>query len=228
MNTTEKQNFEALAYEQLKQAIIKGIYPPGAQIIEESIANQLNISRSPVRSAIKMLEAEGFLEKHPNRRMYVAHGSLKKTLDALYIRKALEGIAAYQAAYNHTEEDVLSIRSILEKMKEGCSSNDSFTLLRLGIDIHKAVYNATKNPQLTHIGINVLEQEAMFSFKSLSTEGSRMQDSYVEHTLLAEAIFQRNAPLAEERARAHIDVLLQRVRRTYDEKQKNDSLLIHY
>lgn len=228
MNQNERASFENTAYQQLKQAIIIGIYPPGSQIIEESIASQLGMSRSPVRSAIKRLETEGFLEKRANRRMYVTNGDLKRTLDALYIRKALEGMAAYQAAMNHTEEDFRAIQSALDQMKECCSSDDSFQLLRLGTDIHKLIYYATKNKQLTQIGINVLEQESLFSYKSLITGPSRIQDSYAEHSALAEAIFVGDAALAEEKARAHIDVLIVRVLHTHKNAPQSHSLLIQY
>ena len=98
MNATngneKKVSLENIAYEQLKNAIVVGIYPPGIQIVEEQIANQLNISRSPVRIAIKRLEAEGFLDRYSNKRIYVAFADAKRTIDALYIREALEGMAA--------------------------------------------------------------------------------------------------------------------------------------
>ena len=87
MNATngneKKVSLENIAYEQLKNAIVVGIYPPGIQIVEEQIANQLNISRSPVRIAIKRLEAEGFLDRYSNKRIYVAFADAKRTIDCL-------------------------------------------------------------------------------------------------------------------------------------------------
>ena len=228
MNNNEKVSFENTAYEQLKQAIIRGIYPPGSQIVEELIAAQLNMSRSPVRGAIKRLEAEGFLDKRANRRMYVTHGNAKRTLDALYIRKALEGISAYQAAISHTDEDIVAIQSILNQMKDCCDKDDSFNVLRLGTDIHKAIYHATKNKQLINLGINVLEQVSLFGYKSLRESPSRIHESYAEHAELAEAIFAGDGHLAEQKARDHIEVLIKRVLRYHNEEQNGTPLLIQY
>lgn len=58
----KKTSYEAIAYRELRNAILTGIFPPGYQVVEEHISSQLNMSRSPVRSAIKRLETEGFLE----------------------------------------------------------------------------------------------------------------------------------------------------------------------
>ena len=225
MNSSDKLNFESTAYEQLKLAILKGLYPPGAQIIEETIASQLNMSRSPVRSAIKRLEAEGFLEKRANRRMYVTHGDITKTINALYIRKALEGVAAYQAALNRTEEDILAIRAGLEQMK---ICDDSLKLLRLGTDIHKLIYIASKNTQLATIGTNILDQVSISSYKSLSAGPARIHDSYVEHAALAEAVFAQDAKLAEQKAREHIDILIDRAVSAYNAEYHDNDLLISY
>jgi len=228
MSRNDTANFENTAYMQLKQAIIKGVYPPGSQIIEESIASQLSMSRSPVRSAIKRLETEGFLEKRTNRRMYVTHGNNKKALDALYIRKALEGVAAYQAAKNFDEEDAKALCTALEEMKESSSSGDSFRILRLGTDIHKLIYAAAKNDQLARLGVNILEQVSLFSYRSLNTGTARVQASYREHAALIEAILSRNAALAEQKAREHVDVLIDIILRSRSEEQGTSSLLIQY
>ena len=225
MNPSEKLNFENTAYEQLKLAILKGLYPPGAQIIEETIASQLNMSRSPVRSAIKRLEVEGFLEKRTNRRMYVTHGNITKTINALYIRKALEGVAAYQAALNRTEEDIQNLQAILDQMKV---CDDSFKLLRLGTEIHKLIYIASKNTQLANIGTNILDQVSISSYRSLSAGPTRIHESYVEHAALAEAVFAQDANLAEQKAREHIDILIDRAIRSYNEEDRDNDLLISY
>ena len=102
-STNSRETLENRAYEALKTAIVTGVYPPGAQIVEELAASQLAVSRSPVRSAIKRLQAEGFLERYPNKRIYVAMADAEKTKNALYIREALEGMASRLAALRPEE-----------------------------------------------------------------------------------------------------------------------------
>ncbi len=223
----KKHDLESVAYEQMKMAIVQGVYPPGFQIVEEMIANQLNMSRSPVRIAIKRLQAEGFLEKHANRRMYVTLADSKRTLDALYVRKALEGIASYQAALNRREKDVMNIRRLLKEMdqwKDG--GEDVFHLYKMTVNIHRLIYAAANNPQLERIGVNALEQESVFSYRSLVLDHSRIINAYSEHTSIAQAIIDQNADLAEFYAREHIDQLILRVQNASREGASNGQLLL--
>ena len=107
----KQDTLESRAYEALKTAIITGVYPPGGQVVEELVAKQLEMSRSPVRIAIKRLQAEGFLERYPNKRIYVAMADAQKTVDALYIREALEGMASRLAALYRDDTDVEQLRA---------------------------------------------------------------------------------------------------------------------
>ena len=216
VSVAPKQDLEGFAYEQIKTAIVKGIYPPGYQIVEELVADQLSMSRSPVRTAIKRLQTEGFLEKRTNRRVYVALGDHQRTVNTLYIRKALEGVAAYQAAMNRTEEDLEEIRRRISEMVQYYKDGDAFMQLRMGIEIHRTIYLISKNELLAQIGINALEQESVFSYRSLNNDAARADRSYHEHTAILNAIIEQKADLAEQKAREHVDRLIERVR--YDDR----------
>ena len=207
----QKQDLEAVAYEQLKAAIVKGIYPPGYQVSEELIADQLGMSRSPVRTAMKQLLTEGFLEKRSNRRVCVTFGDYKRTLNTLYIRKALEGTASYLAAINRNNDDIAEIENLISRMDHYYETNDAFKLLQLGIEVHRIIYIAAKNDQLARIGINALEQESIFSYRSLSNDSMRSARSYQEHCAILNAIISRKADFAEQKARDHVDRLIERV-----------------
>ena len=100
-----KGDQETLAYNELKRAIMEGLYPAGYQVVERTLSELLDMSRTPVRSAIKRLEAEGFLERGTNRRIYVVLPDDRELLDTLYLRMALEGMASRLAARNGTQED---------------------------------------------------------------------------------------------------------------------------
>lgn len=216
-----KQNLESIVYTQLKMAIVKGVYPPGYQIVEELIAEQLNMSRSPVRTAIRQLQAEGFLEKRANRRVYVTLGDYRRTLNTLYVRKALEGIAAYQAAINRANDDIQRINALIDEMGQYYKEDDAFKLLQVGIEVHRVIYVASKNDLLAQLGINALEQESVFSYRSLSNDSMRAARAYQEHTSILNAVLNREADLAEQKARDHVDRLIERVQST-DREQASD------
>lgn len=215
MNATKesekKVSLENVAYEELKNAIVVGIYPPGIQIVEEQIANQLNISRSPVRIAIKRLEAEGFLDRYSNKRIYVAFADAKRTIDALYIREALEGMAARLAAVNRTPEHIAKLQALFAEMEEAQSKQETFVLYQKGVNVHRLLYAAANNPQLERIGINTLEQESVFSYRSLLRDNGRSQAMHSEHRMIAKYVMEQDADRAEEAARYHIRQLIDRL-----------------
>lgn len=226
-NLEQKRDLETLAYQQLKMAIVKGIYPPGYQITEEIVAAQLNVSRSPVRTAIKRLQTEGFLEKRSNRRVYVTLGDYKRTINTLYVRKALEGMAAYQAAVNRTDEDITVIKRLISEMGYYYKEDDSFKILQMGIEVHRVIYMASKNDLLAQIGINALEQEAVFSYRSLNNDSMRASRSYREHMAIMNAVLEQEAELAEQKARDHVDRLIERVQAAApDNAEGNSGLLL--
>ena len=140
----KRGDLESRAYSELKSAIVTLVYPPGAQVVEDVVAKQLNMSRSPVRIAIKRLQAEGFLEQRSNKRIYVALINNKRTLDALYIREALEGMSARLAAKNATDEDKIHLKSMLSDMEELLQQNNIYELYRMGFDLHKKIFYISK------------------------------------------------------------------------------------
>lgn len=205
-----QETLESVAYEELKSAIITGIYSPGSQIIEETIAAQLNMSRSPVRSAIKQLEAEGFLQKYPNKRIYVTRGDAQKTLNVLYVREALEGMAARLAAINHDDQDIEKFNQLMKEM-DGCvEEGNILQAYRSGFRMHYAIFDAAKNSDLRRLAGITLEQESVFSYRSLQQDSQRVKATQEEHTNIVMAILSRDPDKAEELARAHIHKLIRR------------------
>ena len=206
----KRGDLESRAYSELKSAIVTLVYPPGAQVVEDVVAKQLNMSRSPVRIAIKRLQAEGFLEQRSNKRIYVALINNKRTLDALYIREALEGMSARLAAKNATDEDKIHLKSMLSDMEELLQQNNIYELYRMGFDLHKKIFYISKNDQLARIGINTLEQESVFSYHSLHQSLTRAVNAHQEHIIIADHIIKGEKDAAEEAARKHVHHVIDR------------------
>ena len=202
---------ENIAYKEIKNAIVTGGYPPGAQVVEDVIATQLNMSRSPVRIAMKRLQAEGFLERHDNKRIYVTIADQKRTLDALYIREALEGMAARLAAEHGTQEDKEQLRDLVAEMEARLKEENIFELYQLGIEMHKKIFHITQNVQLERLGINTLEQESVFSYRSLQQSLNRAVTAHEEHVRIATYVIEGDGDQAEKEARQHIHQLIDRV-----------------
>ena len=207
----KKGDLEDLAYTELKNAIVTGSCPPGMQIAEDMIANQLNMSRSPVRVAIKRLQAEGFLERRANKRIYVTFANEKRTLDALYVREALEGIAARLAAVSRTEDDIKQLQAIMSEAEELIQQNNIYESYRIGFKMHKKIFCIARNEQLSRFGIITLEQESVISYRSLQNSLDRAKIAHQEHEIIVNHIITGNADEAEAAARQHIVRLQERL-----------------
>ena len=179
---------EEKAYEKLKDAIVMGKYPPGYQIVEIALAAKLEMSRSPVRIAIKRLEGEGILERRSNKRYYVAHANKERTMETLYVREVLEGLAARLAASRRSRELYLE-----------------------SVRFHKLIFRIARNSQLEKFGVVNMEQEAVFSYRSLFQNNNRTFQAHTEHKEILRCIIQKDCDGAEKAARNHIKVLIQRV-----------------
>lgn len=216
---------ESIAYEELKNALIIGVYAPGSQIVEEVVATQLEMSRSPVRVAIKQLEAEGFLEKHSNKRIYVARGNARKTISILQIREALDGMAARLAALNRDEEDMQQFQRLMAEMDACVDDKNVLSAYRAGFRMHYAIYNAGKNAELAKMASSVLERESITSYRSLQQDTQRVSASQSEHAEIVKAIIEQDAETAEQLAREHIRKLIRRAEQLAEQESTQTSLL---
>ena len=99
--------------ETLRQAIQDGVLKPGERLMEIPLAEELGVSRTPIREAIRKLELEGFVVMVPRRGTYVANISLKDITQVFEIRSALEELAAGLAAERITEEEIETLERML-------------------------------------------------------------------------------------------------------------------
>lgn len=120
-----KKNLTEIAYDTLKQQILENYIRPGTMLSEKSVAQDLNMSRTPVREALKMLKSEDFLDIKDGVGTYVKTISRKDIEDAYEVRKSLEILAAKTSIYNISETEVDELENrfleIKEKYQQGFS-----------------------------------------------------------------------------------------------------------
>ncbi len=102
------------AYNTLRSGIIEGVYPPGSRVTEQEIAASAKVSRTPVREALRLLEAEGLLRFVPHQGAFVTRWSEQDAEDIFELRAMLEGHAARLAAGKATVEDAQQLRQLAE------------------------------------------------------------------------------------------------------------------
>ncbi len=205
-----------IVFESLREAIIGGVLKPGERMMEIQLAEEMGVSRTPVREAIRKLELEGFVVMIPRKGAYVAGISLKDINDVFEIRAALEGLAAGLAAERMTEEELEQMERLLVRKAEIIENNDLESIVEVDTDFHATLYKASRNERLIQILNNLREQIQRFRTTSLAVPG-RMKDALEEHRKMVEALSERNVTLAQSLATEHIEnaenVMLEALRR---------------
>lgn len=193
-----------IVFEHLREAIIKGALRPGERLMEMQLAEEMGVSRTPVREAIRKLELEGLVIMVPRRGAYVSDLSIKDVAETYEIRGALEALAAGLAAERINEDELEEIERILVKISESIEKNDIKATIEHDEAFHAILYRASHNDRLVQIINNLREHIQRFRSTSLGTPG-RLKAVLFEHRKIAEAISERNAELAQQLAQEHIE-----------------------
>lgn len=193
-----------IVFEALREAIIEGRLPPGERLMEIQLAEQLGVSRTPVREAIRKLELEGFVVMIPRKGAYVADISIKDISEVFEIRRALEGLAAQLAAQRIKDEQLENLERLLVRIAETIENMDLDRCIELDTRFHEVLYAASGNERLQYMVNHLREQIQRCRAQSLAHPG-RMRQALEEHRAIVEAIASRDAELAHSLAEEHIE-----------------------
>lgn len=187
---------------QLRQRIIQGEYSPGERLIEETLAEEFGVSRNPVREAIRVVEAEGFVHVLARRGAVVVSPDVDTVEDLFAVRSVVEPLSARLAADRATDEQIGSLREILADSQRATEANDYPTLAVLNSQFHVGVIEASGNRWLSSMTTS-LYHHVQWVFRMGAHD--RAPHSWVEHVELADALTARNPEWAERAARQHVD-----------------------
>jgi len=193
-----------LVFESLREAIIQGRLKPGERLMEMQLADEMGVSRTPVREAIRKLELEGFVVMIPRKGAFVAGISVKDIVDVFEVRAALEALAAGLASERITADELEELERSLVQIGELSDKDNVGAIVENDINFHDIIYKACRNQRLIQIITHLKEQIQRFRTTSLSQPG-RLRDALVEHRGIVEAISDRNAEVAQNLAREHIE-----------------------
>jgi len=193
-----------MVFESLREAIILGRLRPGERLMEIQMAEEMGVSRTPVREAIRKLELEGFVAMVPRKGAYVADISVKDIVDVFEIRAALEALAAGLAAERITADEMELLERSLVQISKSSTGDNINAIVAVDINFHDIIYQASRNQRLVQIITHLKEQIHRFRMTSLSQPG-RTKVALDEHKIIVEAISDRNIELAQQLAREHIE-----------------------
>ncbi|MDD4170948.1 MAG: GntR family transcriptional regulator [Syntrophomonas sp.] len=193
-----------LVLDAIRSAIINGTLQPRERLMEIQMAEELGVSRTPIREALRKLELEGFIVMVPRKGAYVSDLSFKDIADVFEIRAALEGLAAGLAAERITDDELETMERLLVGKQEAITAGDIDKLVEVDTSFHELLYRASRNVRLATIISNLREQIQRFRLTSLSFPG-RNKESLLEHKQIVEAIQARDTQLARQLAQEHIE-----------------------
>jgi DNA-binding GntR family transcriptional regulator len=189
-----------IAYAVLREAILTGILAPGARLRADELARQLGVSKTPVREALRKLQAEDLIEMSNGNALSVKVLSEKQLLEIYYTREALEGMAARQAAENAGSIDLTNMREVLDDLEAALKSSKLDDIRKFTGEFHLAVFKAAHNDFLYDLLKSLQEKIRNHRTTTMSVPGR--DDEVVAFCRdLLHAIEQRDPAAAEHVAR---------------------------
>lgn len=208
-------------YTRLRDAVIgMNIYDDDAdlRLDERSMADQLQVSRTPLREALTRLERDGFIEIRPRKGVYVVRKTLDEILEMIVAWAALESMAARLAAQVATDAEILALRKHALRHSESSSQADMSEYSEANIQFHQMILEMSGCKLLAEMADGLFMHIHAVRRRALE-ENDRARRSVVDHLGIIEALEARNADLAAGRVREHTMRLHTHVRRVWSRFQ---------
>jgi DNA-binding GntR family transcriptional regulator len=191
------------AYAAIRTAILSLQLEPGEPLVESALANQLGISKIPLREALHQLENEGLVTRIPYKGVYVSGLTSKDAAELAMIRGSLEGLAGRLAAPRLTKEDIERAERLLEEAEQALARGDKDLCVAKGKEFHDMIIAKSGNDQLGPLLENL---DARFHrFRLLSNEiRGRTALSLQEHKRILKALKRRDPDAVERAMREHL------------------------
>lgn len=200
------QSLVDVVAERLETAIFTGELEPGSRLSEQALAEQLGVSRGPLREAIRRLEGRKLLQRVPNVGVRVAALSIRDVVEIMQVQEVLQGKACALASQRMSDDDIRSLKDLVRQQKrhlelagEGNPYDES-----LDMEFHSQIIAGSGNQRL----IRILEEDIHYLLRvqrhTFETDRKGASDLIREHTEIIRALERRDPEAAEQSMREHI------------------------
>lgn len=200
---TDKYSLRGRVFNRIREDILAGIYKQKEELKETAIANELGVSRTPVREALRQLELEGLINIIPNKGAYVTGITAKDIKDIYSIRSLLEGLSARWAADHITTEQIEELEEITYLFEFHAQKKHYEQVLELDNKFHEVIYQACDSKQLHHM-LSDFHHYVQRVRKIMLSYDTRVFKTNEEHRKIVDALKERNPDKAEALANEHI------------------------
>ena len=211
------RTMQEIVYDTIRESILNGHYPPGHRLVADDLAQEMGVSRMPIREALHRLEVAGLVTMMPHRGAVVSEFSEPDIIEVYHIRAVLDGLAARLAIPNLTDADFKQFDKLIAEMQKGIDSNDTEAFLRANREFHTIIWKAAHAPRLSDLLENLYDTSQPFRNVSLQLP-DRAKQIIGEHRQIATALKRRDAVKAEKYANAHHEITATRLLRSLEKK----------
>jgi len=186
----------------LRENIISGVYARGSRLKQAEIAELLGLSITPVREALKILEAEGYVSRDSYKGAQVVPFDAKASAEILQLRLLLEARLVQSAMEKVTTEDISELRALATEFEEAFASGDRAAARGVNYRLHRRLYDIADLPYTLHF-VQILW--ARYPFDLINAASGRGEDAVQEHEKILNAFTARDTSAAMLAMREHIE-----------------------
>lgn len=213
------QPLRDVIFETLRRAIVSGDIKPGERLMEVSLAEQMGVSRTPVREAIRRLEAEGLVTMIPRKGTHVSELSVKDIIDVLEVRGVLDKLATGLAAKRMTPSQIKILEGVHKQYVTNVEKNNIEGAIRKDVEFHDTIYSASGNSRLISVAASL--REHIYRFRVIYMKDTHIAEHVLrEHEDILEAIRNSQYDIAANLAEEHIKNQMESIIKTVNEKTK--------
>ena len=196
--------YQQQAYDYVKAQIMNLDLKPGQYVTDSQVAGELNISRTPVREALRRLEQEGLLINQARRGWKVYTLSLEDIQEIFDIKEALEGMTARRAAGCQDEELRSALRAAMDRMRQAAEADDPDAWLEADAQLHDVIFAMGANERASNIIGSLNDQWHRVRIGFVAMQG-RIERSNPEHEVIVDRILAGDGEEAERHMRLHLN-----------------------
>lgn len=204
----------------LRRDILRGKLKPGSPIKERDNAAELGVSRTPMREAIRILAKEGLVELRPARSPIVAQPGFKEVEDQAAVLIALEKLSVELACSHATEEDIVNISTLVQRMSDTFDHTDPLDMFELDMQFHSSIAAASHNQPLVNTHCQYLQK--LWRARYIAASQRRNRERVVcQHSDIVDALRARDPKAALAAIDTHLHHLAEDVREVIELESKN-------
>ena len=185
------QNLHELTFQKLRSMLVEGKISPGSKLNERELAEQLNVSRTPIREAIRRLAADGLVELIANRGAIAISLSREDIIHTFNVIAELEAYSGELAIQNITDEALAELEALHYEMLAAYARKDLSSYYKLNLKIHNTINHAAGNPVLHQLFLQVNARIEALRFRS-NQDGLKWEKAVAEHQEMINALKARD------------------------------------